>query len=411
MAAETVTGPLTGRRILIGDTGGIAAYKAADLVGCLVQHGTPVDVAMTPAATSFVTVATFAAFTQRRVHDDVRERWSPGSTGHISLARRAEVYVPATATASASASADGIAKLAAGMADDVVGAAALSSTWPLPIAPPMEHHMWRHPATIANVQTLRDRGATFVAPDSGHLASGAVGDGRLASRDVLVGAIRVALGRNGPLARQRVLASAGGTGEPLDPVRFLGNGSSGRMGRALAEAAIDLGARVDLVSTVASHVDLSSADVTPVDTADEMADAIRSRIVGLSAPIMCAAVADHRPARPSEPELKRAESSAAFDLAVVENQDILKSVASAGAPRVGFAAETDDLIVNGRIKLLAKRLDVVVVNEARATIASCDVRQTLLFADGTTETLPRLAREAGAAVLCGRILELLAGRR
>ena len=404
MTGNRVGGPLHGRRILVGVTGGIAAYKAADLVSRLVQLGAHVDVAMTPAAASFVTANTFAALTQRPVHDDVLERWGPSSTGHISLAQAAEVYVVVPATANS------IAKLAAGMADDMVGSTALAVTCPVIVAPAMEHHMWRHPATAANVRTLRDRGVTIVGPASGHLASGEVGVGRLVPRETLVGAIRIALGRNGPLAGKRVLVSAGGTREPLDPVRFLGNRSSGRMGLALAEAALDLGASVDLVTTVASHSELHGADVALVETADDMAAAIEARINGAAALVMCAAVADYRPASRSEAKLKRAESGATFDLALVENRDILKTVDSPGTLRVGFAAETDDLIEHGRAKLAAKRLDLVVVNEARATIASPEIQPTLLHADGSVEPLPLMPKPAFAGVLMGRVAGLLAGR-
>ena len=404
MTDDDRRGPLDSRRVLIGVTGGIAAYKAADLVSRLVQLGAQVDVAMTPAAAAFVTANTFAALTQRPVHDDVLERWGPTSTGHISLVQAADVYVVVPATANS------IAKLAAGMADDMVGSVALAATCPVIVAPAMEHHMWRHPATVANIQTLRDRGVTILGPAAGHLASGEVGDGRLVPRDTLVGAIRVALGRDGPLAGIRILVSAGGTREPLDPVRFLGNRSSGRMGRALAEAALDLGASVDLVTTVASHVDLYGADVELVETADDMAEAIQTRVAGAAALIMCAAVADYRPASRSDAKLKRAESGATFDLALVENRDILRSTASPGTLRVGFAAETENMVEHGRVKLAGKRLDLVVVNEARATIASPDIRPTLLLADGAVEPLPLMPKSAFAGVLIGRIAELLADR-
>lgn len=404
MTVEPDAGPLAGRKVLVGVTGGIAAYKAADLVSRLVQLGARVDVAMTPAAGAFVTAGTFAALSQQPVHDDVLERWGPGSTGHISLAQSADVYIVVPGTANS------IAKLASGMADDMVGSAALAATCPLLVAPAMEHHMWRHPATVANVTTLRERGAVIVGPESGHLASGEVGDGRLASSETLIGAIRVALGRNGPLAGRRVIVSAGGTREPLDPVRFLGNRSSGRMGRALAEAALDLGATVDLVTTVASHTDLYGADIDLVETALEMADAIRARVVGAAALVMCAAVADYRPTRSSPAKLKRAESGATYDLSLVENPDILRSIDSPGVLRVGFAAETDDLVAHGRAKLAAKRLDLVVVNEARATIASRDIQPTLLFSDGSTEELPLLSKEDFARILMRRVTELLDGR-
>lgn len=405
MKADAGVGPLDGRRVLVGVTGGIAAHKAADLVSRLVQLGAQVDVAMTPAATSFVTAATFAALTRRPVHDDVLERWGPSSTGHNSLAQaaHASIVVPATANS--------IAKLAAGRADGMVGSATLAATCPLLVAPAMEHSVWRHPATAANIRLLEERGATVLGPTTGPLASGEVGEGRLAPQETLVGAIRAAGGRSGPLAGHRLLISAGGTREPLDPVRFLGNRSSGRMGGALAEAALDLGARVDLVSTVAAHAGLYGADVRLVETAAEMAEAIADRVGGASALIMCAAVADYRPVERSNAKLKRAESGASFDLALVENRDILRSIESPGTLRVGLAAETDDLVEHGRAKLATKRLDlVVVVDEARATIASPDIRPTLLHADGKVDELPLLTREEFAGVLMRRVAGLLVDR-
>ena len=411
MSAESEEGPLTGRRVLVGVTGGIAAYKAADLVSRLVQLGATVDVAMTPAATSFVTAETFAALSQRPVHDEVLEQWGPGSTGHISLARGADVYLVAPATANS------IAKLAAGIADDMVGAAALAATCPLLIAPTMEHHMLHHPATQANLLTLADRGATILGPVSGHLASGEVGDGRLAPLETLVRAVRAAVGREGQLAGQRILITAGGTREPLDPVRYLGNRSSGRMGKALAEAAIDLGGSVRLVTTVAAHASLHGVDVTLVETAEEMAEAVRAQVSTASALIMCAAVADYRPSDPGTSKIKRGRTGPTLELSLVENPDILRTVDSGGALRVGFAAETDDLLANARAKLEAKRLDLMVANDATTTIGSDDIVASLLSPDGSLEspdgsleTFPPSSKVRFAGRLMVRVAELLAAR-
>lgn len=404
MTAEHGGGPLDGKRVLVGVTGGIAAYKVPDLVSTLVQLGASVDVAMTPAAGTFVTADTFAALTLRAVHDDVLERWGPSSTGHISLAREADVLLVVPATA------DSIAKLAAGIADDIVGLAALAAVCPLLIAPAMEHHMFHHPATTANLRTLRDRGAVIVGPVSGHHASGEAGDGRLVSRDTLVGAIRAAIGRGGALAGRRVVLTAGGTREPLDPVRYLGNRSSGRMGYALAEAALDLGAEVDLITTVAAHADLHGARVSLVETAAEMAVAVGDHVVDAAALVMCAAVADYRPAVLASGKLKKGDVGDSFDLRLVETADILKTTESPGALRVGFAAETDDLIAHGRAKLASKRLDLIVVNEARSTIGSTDIQATLLSPDGAAETPPRLTKEQFARWLMGRVARLLTDR-
>lgn len=388
----------------MGVTGGIAAYKAAEVVSRLVQLGARVDVAMTPAATTFVTVNTFAALSQRPVHDDVLERWGPESTGHISLAQDAEVYVIVPATANS------IAKLAVGMADDMVGSAALVATCPLLIAPAMEHHMYHHPATAANLRTLRDRGATILGPVSGRLASGEVGDGRLVPLETLVAAVRVAVGRNGPLAGRRLVVTAGGTREPLDPVRYLGNRSSGRMGLALVEAALDEGATVTLISTVAIHADTYGVDVLLVETADQMAAAVGGEAPAASALIMCAAVADYRPADRATTKLKRSRVGTAFDLPLVENPDILRSIETGSALRVGFAAETEELVANGRAKLVAKRLDLLVANDATATIGSAEIEPTLIFRDGAVEPLPRMSKERFAARLLERVAGLLATR-
>ncbi|HKG27095.1 MAG TPA: bifunctional phosphopantothenoylcysteine decarboxylase/phosphopantothenate--cysteine ligase CoaBC, partial [Thermomicrobiales bacterium] len=228
-------------RILLAVTGGIAAYKAADLASKLVQAGAVVEAVLSETARQFVGAATFEALTKRPVHGDVFEPWTETSFGHITLGHEADAIVVAPATANT------IARLAHGLADDMLGAAYLSTTAPLIVVPAMEHLMYHHPATQANLATLRARGAVQVGPERGRLASGEEGDGRFPSTETILGAIRLTLGRTGPLAGKRIVVSAGGTQEPIDPVRFVGNRSSGLMGYALAQAALDAGASVRLV--------------------------------------------------------------------------------------------------------------------------------------------------------------------
>src|SRR5215216_6628654 len=233
---------LSERRIALGVTGGIAAYKAAELASQLVQDGALLDVIMTTNAQRFVGEATFQALTRRTVHTNVFEEWTEESTGHVSLARDIELLVIAPATANV------ISKLALGAADDMLSITALATTAPLLIAPAMEHGMYHHPATQANIELLKQRDATFVGPETGHLASGAEGDGRLADTATIIDTIRAILGKQGRLAGRHLVITAGGTQEAIDPVRFLGNRSSGQMGFALARAAIDEGARVTLIA-------------------------------------------------------------------------------------------------------------------------------------------------------------------
>ncbi|HET7092091.1 MAG TPA: bifunctional phosphopantothenoylcysteine decarboxylase/phosphopantothenate--cysteine ligase CoaBC, partial [Thermomicrobiales bacterium] len=233
---------IAGANIVLGVTGGIAAYKAADLASRLVQAGATVDVILTAGGAEFVRPLTFSALTRRPVRTDLFAPWLAAEAGHVSLAAAADALVVAPATA------DVIARLALGLADDYLGAVALAVTAPLVVAPAMEHHMLHHPAVADHLATLERRGATIVPPGHGRLASGAIGDGRLAPIESIVGAIRAALGRNGPLAGRTVVVTAGGTHEPIDPVRFIGNRSSGQMGYAIAEEARDRGASVVLVA-------------------------------------------------------------------------------------------------------------------------------------------------------------------
>lgn len=390
---------LLGRKVILGVSGSIAAYKVVQVARDLTQAGARVDVLMTEGATRFVTPLTFQTLTRRPVITDLWQDWSEDAQGHISLGEEAEVMLVAPASAQT------IARLALGLADDMVGLTALATYAPLVLAPAMNYHMWEHPATREHVRTLQERGATLVTPLEGALASGAVGEGRLAPPSDIVGAVRWRLGRNGRLCEKRVVVTAGGTREPLDPVRYVGNRSSGRMGYALAQAALDEGADVTLVS---ANVGLDApwgASVVRVGTAAEMLQATVAACGRADALVMAAAVADYRPEACSEGKLKK--TGEALELRLVETPDILASISRPGLVRVGFAAETDDLLANARTKLARKGLDLIVANDAARTIGAIDADLTLLYADGRRTEPGRLSKEDAAACVIEAVAGLL----
>ena len=418
---------LAGKRVLLGVTGGIAAYKAADLCSKLVQAGAEVDVILTDAAARFVTPLTFAALSNRPARVDM---WtSPGGEPipHVRLAAAADLVVVAPLSANT------LAKLALGLADNLLTATLLATPIvgqvanlshgeggvPWVLAPAMESHMWANPLTQAHAEALRARGAVLVGPGEGRLASGASGVGRMAEPAEILAAARLALARGGPLAGRRVVITAGGTQEPLDPVRFLTNASSGKMGVALAEAARDLGASVTLVHAPLAVALPPGVECIPVRTAVAMCDAVLARLPQTDVLIGAAAVADFRPADPATQKIKKTPGQADLTVRLVRNPDILAEVAArraeTGAPRVtvGFAAETQDLLANAAAKLAAKRLDIIVANdvtEAGSGFGSDDNRVTLLFADGRQEPLPIMAKGEVARRVCEAALILLESR-
>lgn len=396
--------PLTGKRVVMGVTGGIAAYKAADLASNLVQLGADVHVLMTPAATSFVGKTTFAALTQNPVHDTVIEEWQGDYTGHVSLGQTANALVIAPATANS------IAKLAHGLADDMIGATALTSVAPLVIAPAMEHEMFHHPATQANVATLKARGAIFVGPDSGRLASGEYGEGRLTTAAQITGAVRQAIGIGGALSGTTVVVTAGGTHEAIDPVRYVGNRSSGRMGYAIAQSVIDLGGSAILISGPTNLPLPYGACHVPVISAQDMFDAVHAHVGSAQAIVMTSAVADFRPAHQSTEKIKKHDGQEGLVLELARNPDIIGSLRDANLLRIGFAAETSDHLVRGIEKLSKKNLDMVVVNDAVDTIGAANSTATIVTRDRDPEVLPRLIKERLAAVIVERMCALLGSR-
>ncbi len=401
---------LQGANVVLGVTGGIAAYKAIDLCSKLVQAGAGVDVIMTEAATHFLTPLPFQTLSKRPVSIDQFQLLRDMDMAHIELSKKADVLVIAPATANT------IAKLAHGLADNLLTSTALACTAPLVLAPAMDADMWAHPATQENVAHLTERGATIVGPEEGRLASGRMGRGRLAETNAVLGAIRQVLGRNGPLAGQRVLVTAGGTEEPLDPVRYISNRSSGKMGYALAEASRDAGALVTLVSAPTSLPAPFGVDIVHVRTASEMAQAVLGALQRTDVLIMSAAVADYRPAETAPQKIKKMPGD--LTLTLTRTMDILAAVAErrqAGQAGlrlvVGFAAETQNVLANARDKLERKRLDMIVANDVSASASGfeVDTNQATLLTMSGQEALPLLAKTELAEVIVQRVAAMLGG--
>jgi phosphopantothenoylcysteine decarboxylase / phosphopantothenate---cysteine ligase len=395
-----------GANIVLGVTGGIAAYKAADLTSTLVQLGATVHVVMTDGATSFVQPLTFEALTRQPVHTSVFDGWHGASAGHVTLARDADVVLIAPATANT------IARLAQGIVDDMLGAVVLATEALVVVAPAMEHHMWHHPATRRNVATLAGWGVSIVEPESGHLASGASGDGRLASVERLLGTVRQALGQGGPLAGRRVVVTAGGTREAIDPVRYLGNRSSGQMGVAIAEAAIEQGASVVLIAGPTVERVPAGVDVRRVESAREMERAVHDAVDGADALIMAAAVADFRPKHQAAQKLKKQPGQNDMTLELERNPDIIAGVDGTRIAKIGFAAETEHLLRYAQGKLEAKDLAMIVANDAVRTIGSDHVQATFLYRDGRSPMeLPHMPKGAMARRIIEELPRLMEGRR
>jgi phosphopantothenoylcysteine decarboxylase / phosphopantothenate---cysteine ligase len=390
------------RRILLGICGGIAAYKAAALTSALVQRGDRVDVVMTRDARRFVGSATFAALTQRHVYTSLWE--AAESIPHIALVRAAEVYaiVPATANV--------LAKLAAGLADDLVTDAALAARIPLVVAPAMNAAMYEHPATVENLRVLRRRGVHVVDPDVGFLAERESGIGRLAEQDAIVAAIDAALRRSGELAGQRVVITAGPTREPIDPVRFISNASTGTTGIELAREALARGADVDLILGPSPVEPPPAARVHRVETAQQMRDATLAVAAGAAVAIATAAVADWRPSDVAQQKVKKTDGPGS--IALTRTPDILSELGAHknGTFLVGFAAETEDHEVNARAKLRAKHLDAIAVNDVAdgAGFGAGDNALVLLWGSDGRRALGRASKRELARRLWDALLELRA---
>lgn len=396
--------PLANKRIILGVTGSIAAYKAAEIASRLTQIGAFVDVILTESATKFITPLTFQSVTGRKAYAEADLWGGEGHVTHVGLGRAAELLVIAPASANT------ISRLAHGFGDNLLTLTALASHCPLLLAPAMDAGMFEHPATQASVKILKDRGAVFVGPAEGHLASGLVGPGRMVSPAEVIASARWALSRNGPLAGKKVVVTAGGTQEPIDPVRLVTNRSSGKQGYAIAWAAQDAGADVTLITTV----DLPApcfAKIIPVQTADQMHKEVKKATADADLLIMAAAVADFRPARAATDKIKKEKGLPEIEME--PTVDILQSIGEErekhGWPKrvVGFAAESRDLLDNAAAKLQRKRLDMIVANDISRPDAGFEVdtnRVTFLFPDGTAIPLPKISKEDVAEAVIDRTL-------
>ena len=360
------------------------------------QLGAEVDVMMTAAAREFVAPLTFAAITHRPVAESLFDPRSELLIDHVAIAERADVVIIAPATAQT------IAKLALGFADDPIGATVLATAAPVIVAPAMDANMYDSPATQANVDTLSSRGVTIAGPAEGRLASGLMGKGRLLETADLLGYVRLVLGRTGDLAGRKVVVSAGGTQEDIDPVRFVGNRSSGKMGYAIAEAAIDRGAETVIVAAPNALQAPVGARVVHVGSALEMRDAVLAECEGADAVVMAAAVADWRPAERAESKLKKGDRTS-MTLELVRTPDIAAEIDGDGLVKVGFAAESDDLVANARAKIASKGLDLIAANDITAEGAGFGAdtnRVTLIDREGNEEELGLMLKyDVGQCIL------------
>jgi phosphopantothenoylcysteine decarboxylase/phosphopantothenate--cysteine ligase len=390
---------LNGKHIVLGVSGGIAAYKAIEFARNLTQEGALVDVMLTRSALEFLQPLPFETLTRRKVYSEVFIPWTDDLHGHISMAERADAMIVAPATANT------IAKLAHGMADDMLTVSALACTAPLIIAPAMDHNMYLHPATQENLRILRERGVRLIGPERGPLASGAIGFGRLSPVERLTEAVRAACAMSGPLAGKRVVVSAGPTRESIDPIRFVSNRSSGKMGYQIADAFLDAGALVTLVSGPTALRPPGEATLVPVASAHEMAAAVAEAVAGADVLVMAAAVADYRPAEIATQKIKK--SDADLTLRMERTVDILASTSRAGLLKVGFAAETHDLLASAQDKLTRKQLDLIVANEGPATMGSDESRAYFLTREGEPEELPIMPKSDLAHLIVERVVQLL----
>lgn len=396
----------TDKHILLGVTGSIAAYKAADLASKLTQAGAQVDVILTPAAEKFITPLTFQSVTGRKAFTDAELWGGEAHVLHVGLGHSADLLVVAPATANT------LAKLAHGLADNLLTITALAAQCPLLVAPAMDVGIYTNLATQDNLRILAEHGVIFAGPGEGRMASGLVGKGRFLEPAELLGHIRLALGRKGPLAGKKVVVTAGGTQEPLDPVRVLTNKSSGKQGYAVAQAALDAGATVVLVTAPTALTPPVGAKVVPVATAREMLEAVLAESAGAEALVMAAAVADFHPKQVAGDKLKKRDGIPQIELEAAP--DVLLAIAGMGSgkPRIviGFAAESRDLLKNAKSKLESKKLDMIVANDISAPDSGFGAetnRVILLLPNAKEETLPLMSKSEVAETIIARLALLL----
>ena len=396
---------LKNKVIVLGISGGIAAYKAADLASKLAQAGAIVKVVMTWEATQLVQPLTFQALTGNPVVTDMFEPAPLSAITHVSLADEADVIaiVPATANI--------IAKMAAGIADDILTCTVLATKAPIVIAPAMHNNMYINPVTRENMTKLKDRGFTVIPAVHGRLASGSIGYGRLPEIAEIMGVIQQTLGENGDLAGKRIVVTAGGTQEAIDPVRYISNNSSGKMGYAIAEAARDRGASVTLITTPTALNQIDGVEIVNIRSATQMKDAVVKAAAKMDALIMAAAVADYMPKTTAMQKIKKGTGGLTLEL--VKTPDILSEVKGKFV-KVGFAAETEDLLANAKKKLVSKELDIIVANDVTVKHSGFGAdtnKVTILKKDGKPEDLPLMSKREVADKILDNVSKLLKGKR
>ena len=398
--------PLEGRHVALGVTGSIAAYKAVDLASRLVQAGSHVEVMLTDEAARFISPLSFAAIVHRPVVTDLYDPRSEMGMDHVALAEQADLVMVAPATANT------LAKMAHGLADDPVTTTVLATGAPVIVAPAMDARMFENPATRANLALLKERGLHVAGPASGRMASGLEGVGRMVEPAELVGHARLVLGLAGDMAGRRLVVTAGGTEEPIDPVRVITNRSSGKMGFAVAEAARDRGADVTLIAARSTQPWPVGVSVVRAVSARAMADAVREAAGQADAVVMAAAVSDWTPAAPSAAKLRKGEAGG-LTLELERTEDVIGSVEGPGLVKVGFALETEDLELNARTKLAAKGLDLIVANDALqegAGMGADENRVIMIGRDGQAQHVPTMSKYEVGHLILDRVVGLLAGR-
>ncbi len=395
---------LTGRNIVLGVTGGIAAYKSAEVVSRLRHSGANVHVIMTKNATEFVAPLTFQTLSANQVVTDTFTAPEYWNVEHVALAKLADVFVIAPATANI------LAKMAAGIADDMLSTTVLATKAPVLAAPAMNTGMWTAPATVQNVRVLRERGVLFIGPETGMLACGDEGAGRMSEPEQIVRRIEEILGKKDDFAGKRLLVTAGATRERLDPVRFISNDSSGKMGFAIAEAARDRGAEVTLVKGSTTAAVPSGVRVLDVESAEDLLKVMKKEAPKQDVVIQAAAVADYRPEKRSGTKIKKADGEP-MTLTLVENPDIAKVIGAAKKPGqifIGFAAETDHVLKHAKEKLTAKNLDMIVANDVTKPGAGFNTETNIasLITQNGTREFPLMLKRQLADIILDAVREL-----
>ncbi|HEY90772.1 MAG TPA: bifunctional phosphopantothenoylcysteine decarboxylase/phosphopantothenate--cysteine ligase CoaBC [Dehalococcoidia bacterium] len=395
---------LAEKTVVLGVTGGIAAYKAADLASKLTQAGTSVNVIMTKSAMEFVSPLTFRAITHRPVVTSMFELASEFSVEHVALAEAADIVVIAPATANV------IAKIAGGIADDMLTTTVLATEAPVLLAPAMNVNMWQNTVTQENVARLKERGFSFVGPGYGRLASGRMGMGRLIEISEIMDAVRQVLGEKTDLAGKRIVVTAGGTREAIDPVRYIGNRSSGKMGFALAEAARDRGATVTLITAPVSLPTPAGMEIITIESVTEMKEAVKKATSNADVLIMAAAPADYVARNIAGQKIKKGSAELTVDL--VKAPDIISEV-KGDFIKVGFAAETQDLLDNAKKKLESKKLDLIVANDVTASDSGFAVdtnKVSIIDREGQVEDLPLMTKREVAHRVLDRVVGMVGGK-